>query len=130
MLAGVRMEIRRGAREPGGGLQDPARGDCRERAASLALAKALGGEGQARGGREEGKWGSGRGERSRDLSIPLAALGNEEEREMGSSEGGARGKDKGIEGMGSPGARLGLDGPGGRPSREGGAALERPAAGP
>ena len=75
MLTGVRKEIRRGAREPGGGLQDPARGDCRERAASMALGKALGGEGQARGGREEGKWGSGRGERSRDLSIPLAALG-------------------------------------------------------
>ena len=27
MLAGVRKEIRRGAREPGGGLQDPARGE-------------------------------------------------------------------------------------------------------
>ena len=53
MLAGVRKEIRRGTREPGGGLQDPARGDCRERVASMALGKALGGEGQAPGGREE-----------------------------------------------------------------------------
>ena len=43
---------------------------------------------------------SGEGERSRDLSIPLAALGNEEEREMGSSEGGARGEDKGNRGDG------------------------------
>ena len=46
------------------------------------------------------------------------------------AEAALGGRTRGIEGMGSPGARLGLDGPGGRPSREGGAALERPAAGP
>ena len=38
--AGVQGDSRAGgAREPGAGLQEPARGDCRERAAAMALGR-------------------------------------------------------------------------------------------
>ena len=65
------------------------------------------------------------GSRAKPCACVAAQEENEGRGRWDRAKAALGGRTRGIEGMGSPGARLGLDGPGGRPSGEGaGWALE------